>query len=501
MITKTVRTVIKQPKIINYHVEEIALKEGLSERTKKVCVSNSLDTLYKVLNYFLKYGNFRKIRNCGEKTNRELIALAEDYLAKYELKKEDLELTETELLFDRMKFYCYEHYGIASEATEQFRKQFHSHDFPFFKYLSLIISNILNEREYFIFENNFSYIIGKKRLTLQAIGDIYDITRERVRQIALFVPSKIQDVLQVFCEDLYFIKYYVNYKIDQNKEFLYFNEKNIWNYNRTEEINFTQKFYAIVFSSVFTDNMGVILGRQPLYRHYFLAPQNLISRYDFRQFYMEFEYRMEDRVEEDYKESLDDIIKQYMLKDDPELFEGLKPICKKIVTSEFKLKLDENDEIFFPRNTMKKISEYILEIMNEKARPMKLQEICDELTARKVKIPHNIESLRSSILSIKEVLAIGKTSTYSLKGWGNVKTGTIKNLVREYLEQYEDPKHIDEITEYVNLYRDTNAKNILSNLKLDKSDTFMFFKKGYIGLLTKDYQATSQLYARLVPLT
>jgi hypothetical protein len=91
-------------------------------------------------------------------------------------------------------------------------------------------------------------------------------------------------------------------------------------------------------------------------------------------------------------------------------------------------------------------------------------------------------------LSIEEVAAIGKTSTYALKEWDTVKTGTIKELVKEFLEASQEPKHISEIAVYVNKFRKTTDKNILSNLKLDKTNTYVFFKLGYIGLKYKQYK-------------
>jgi predicted Zn-ribbon and HTH transcriptional regulator len=149
------------------------------------------------------------------------------------------------------------------------------------------------------------------------------------------------------------------------------------------------------------------------------------------------------------------------------------------------------------RNTMKKISEYIIEVMEQYKRPMTLEEICAALRTMDIRVPQNIESLRSSILSIDEVTAIGKTSTYALKKWDNVKTGTIKQLVYNYLKQFDDPVHISRISDFVNQYRKTNNKNILSNLKLDKTDSFIFFRKGYVGLSEKDYEKTSTIYSKL----
>jgi mRNA-degrading endonuclease YafQ of YafQ-DinJ toxin-antitoxin module len=64
--------------LINYHIEELKNINNLSERTKNVCLEGSLDTLYKILYYYLERGTFRDIRNCGLKTDLELIHLSKN---------------------------------------------------------------------------------------------------------------------------------------------------------------------------------------------------------------------------------------------------------------------------------------------------------------------------------------------------------------------------------------------------------------------------------------
>jgi hypothetical protein len=60
-------------------------------------------------------------------------------------------------------------------------------------------------------------------------------------------------------------------------------------------------------------------------------------------------------------------------------------------------------------------------------RPKKLTEICKELKTRTTRIPPNIESLRSSILSIEEVVAIGKKVPMPLKNGRWSKPGLSSN--------------------------------------------------------------------------
>jgi len=64
--------------------------------------------------------------------------------------------------------------------------------------LDHVIKNNLDEREQFIIRNHFgldSTIARKKRMTLQQIGDTYNITRERVRQLELVALKKLRKCL------------------------------------------------------------------------------------------------------------------------------------------------------------------------------------------------------------------------------------------------------------------------------------------------------------------
>lgn len=490
----------KQSKLINYHIEELKEINDLSERTKKVCLNGSLDNLYKILSYYFKNRTFKQVRNCGEKTNNELIEMSKKYISEHDISPNDLELDEDNYLFDKLKFYCYTRYGISSETAEPYRQYFLMRRFPVFKFLSDILESELSEREYFIFRHNFNFLKNEEKMTLQAIGDIYGITRERVRQIALYIPTKLREVLSIFNEELYYTRNYYDYKVDSNKNFIVMDEMHANKLNRYEYLDFTPKFYTYAFAELYNDFSPMFLNDNYAHNIYFLVNKKIQHKYDFQGFFEEVYNLVNQRVEEDYTLDYLKLIQKHIQDKDEKTFKIAKPFCDKLILKEFGLYKDKQNRLHIKRNTLKKISEYIIEVMEEYKKPLTLNEICDALYKKKIKVPQNIESLRSSILSIDEVTAIGKTSTYALSKWDNVKTGTIKELVYEFLKQYDDPVHISEVAQYVNRYRKTNNKNILSNLKLDKTNTFMFFRKGYVGLQEKEYSKTSELYATLKPL-
>lgn len=473
-------------KLINYHIEELKKMENLSERTKNVCFEGSLDTLFKILYYYLERNTFRDIRNCGLKTDMELINMSKKYLSMSGLTLNDLRMNEPLLGFEDFKLFCYINFKVPSEITESFKESFISKNFPIFRFIKTMTEYILNEREQYIFNNNYGFLNISQKRTLQSIGDHYSITRERVRQISQKVPDKVYTAVSKIAQRFLNIDKHFNYDLDLKKEIIVINNEMAERINKNEGLDYTGKFYSLVFSGLFHRYFIPTQSIDYTYNYYFLVSRKYKEIFNFSEFIEDIQTQKSLRLTSDKLVDMVQYLNKFVLPGQM-VNDRLRQICKRIATEEFELGYDKTN-LIFKRNSLIKLSEHIIQILDEVGRPMKLAEICKELKTRAKRVPPNIESLRSSILSIDEVAAIGKTSTYALKKWDKVKTGTIKDLVKEFLQNSDEPKHISEITVQVNGYRKTSDKNILSNLKLDKTNTFAFFKLGYIGLKQKQYK-------------
>lgn len=472
---------------VNYHLIELKIAEGLSERAKNICLDNSLDSLYKVMNYYLENGNFLDLRNCGKKTNEELVAMAKKYLEKYQLNQENMQESDHHRTFEEYKLFCYEHFKLSSKEAETFRQAFLEERFPFFQFILLNLKNLLSEREFFIFEHNFGYFADKKKLTLQAIGNIFNITRERTRQITHEIPFKIRSILSPFADELAFIDNHLQYELKTFRNYILIDEETKNKINKSEGLSATTRFIAFGFSMLYHNDYYYF--QEPLedYNHYYLIRRKLAEQFDFAEFYHNLSEKVNKRITHDYSFDFRHYVRSFYRPGKFSHFEQIVDMCKQIALSEFNLRCNISDELLIPRNTKVKLSEHIVFILEEVGRPMHLKEISEELKKRNLKVPPSIESLRSSILTLKNVKAIGKTSTYALVSWDKVKTGTIKEIAREYLEDSEYPVHLSELSKHVNKFRKTLDKNVYSNLKLDKTGTFVFFRGGYIGLSSKKY--------------
>lgn len=106
----------------------------------------------------------------------------------------------------------------------------------------------------------------------------------------------------------------------------------------------------------------------------------------------------------------------------------------------------------------------------------------------------SIESLNANCQKDSNIIFLKRRCTYILKTWEdelNIKGATISNIAKEFLRNQIEPKHIDEITHYVNMYRDATSENIYFILKISENKSFLFFRGKYVGLSYKDYSSNS----------
>ncbi len=480
---------MKENNLINYHILELKVIENFSERTKNICLHNSLETIYKIIQYYFEHGDFLELRNCGTKSNLELLSMAEKYINAYDVTPEMLTHEGHHRSFEEYKTFCFEQFGLASEDAEKFRHAFVEERFPFFQFILMILSRLLSKREYYLFEHNFGYFANKKKLTLQASGDLFKVTRERIRQISQNFPFKVREILSAFSLELYYITNHLQYNLRYHKDLLIIDQKTADLINKVEELNNTPRFYALGFSILYQKDYYYFQEETHPYRNYYLVKRELATLFDFGEFFHHLSSEYVKRRKEAKFVDFEKFLEPYYRRKGARKNKHVEDCCKYIASSEFDLEVDHTGQLILPRNTLIRLFEKIVDIIREAGRPLHLKEIFVRLKARSSKVPPSIESLRSSVLISDEIVAIGKTSTYGLKEWTHLNTGTIKKLAKEYLEKSEKPVHVSELSKYVNQFRKTLDKNVYANLKLDSTGTYIFFKGGFIGLASKNYNS------------
>ncbi|MDP2424082.1 MAG: hypothetical protein U1C46_02030 [Bacteroidales bacterium] len=478
---------MEENSLINYHILELKMLENFSERTKNICLDNSLETIYKLIEYYNEHGGFQNLRNCGTKSNGELVSMIEKYIGRFKVEPEMLTSEGHHRSFEEYKIFCFEQFGLGSEEAEKFRHSFIEERFPFFQFILLILKRLLNPREFFLFEHNFSYFNNKKKLTLQAAGNLYGITRERIRQVSHDIPFKTREILSAFSLELHFITNYLQYDLKFRKDMILVDQQTADTINKMEGMDCTTRFFAFGLSILFQNDYYFFQEDIHDYRNYYLVNRDHATLFDFSEFYHQLSLENQTRRKTDQLIDFGTFLQPFYRRQGARRNKHIEDLCKFIAQQEFNFEVTPTDQFVLPRNTIIRLSERIFDIIKEKGRPMHLKEIFAQLKSRGFRVPPSIESLRSSVLISDEIVALGKTSTYALKEWSQLKTGTIKKIAKDYLEQQDKPVHLSELSKYVNQYRKTLDKNIYANLKLDHTGTFIFFKGGFIGLRSKNY--------------
>jgi hypothetical protein len=294
--------------------------------------------------------------------------------------------------------------------------------------------------------------------------------------------------------------------LDFSKElFVVLNSKLTDTLNIQQKLNFNAAFYVNVLDILFKEK-HLILGlkgeslkssklsiKYNSFKNYYIIHDSLVTEFDFNKFLIETNVLFKKKVYKGKEENFENYLQQYLINKETIYYDRIKEICRIIFLDEFGINIYETDNIFLKHKKLKSFEVYVVRILEEKSEPMTLSEIDSKIKENYPNIQVSKVSLRSCITKEKNLLIYyGRSSTYGLRKWEeekeNHKGGTIRKIVKEYLEKFDEPKHISEIVEHVKIYRkDTYARSISGNLSIGLKHLYMYYGGGFIGLKTKKY--------------
>ena len=501
IISKIELLTIKQKQVINnllvakFNELPVRPQNALNALlNNEITLKNICDTIF--LDRTL---NINKIRNVGEKSEVEIQAFIE-------LIKEQIELVvscqdEREIEIKLCETYLMRNFSNINSAVLSTIRDFNfSNGIPLFKIIKILIdNNILFEfREKQIFNNEFCRIDEKEFKSLRDLSKEIGVTMERARQIRQHFLGNFESYFRFITQPE--IKSLVNYNIDLSTYFIDITDEVIDRINIKEEVKFNQIFINRIFGCLYYTNFEFVGKYSQNYhgknialdkwKRSYLIDKKITELFDFEKFYDDIKSRISDRIEEDYSFYFQTYLMNFLKSNKYEMLENIVDITEYMLLNEFELILDTNENIVFKRNTKKQVIEYVHEVLAEKNEPMTVYEIYDLIQRNHPGVTKNAEAVRGSCQRDSKLIFFGRSSTYGLKIWEDeldIKGGTIREIAEEFLHNQTEPKHVDEITEYVNKYRNTNSKSVYANLKVDEQKRFAFFCGQLIGLSSKVY--------------
>lgn len=578
-------------------IDEINKKGEISVRSYNVCKQNNLNSVKDLIKYLTKRKTFISLRNCGRKSNEELLEICEKYrenILECIGNKGEKESSLKEIISNLTRVQRYvinsfiyvntnslsvrsknaillhlknnlkiknfaEEVLLSNSFNIQDIKNVGARSMPEIEvYISIIkdfifdVIQTTDEKKLIALKNNFliqrtfnislvpsevlesesifqltefllnqnaffdktQTFIAKRALRLfsnqkefkiEEIAKQVDLSRERVRQI-------IKLCLKGFFNKLFFISnfnddLFQKYSIDVESPYIEINNDIIDKINQSNSTGFSREFITFILSAYLKDSFTLVGNCEDVlqlkypnsrnrhnWNNFYLVEKELVLEFDFVSFANDISRRNRERIEQTYSFNFKSYLSKYLTKNNIELLDLLLPICEKIINEEFEIYLDLDEDIYFKRSTTRQVHEYVFEALEDLGEPSKVKRIFDKLIELYPDFDTDEQKVRASMKRKNGFVPVGRKSVFGLKKWEkelvNFKGGTIRDIVKEYLMQFPNPRHISEITEYVLKYRPkSNQYSILQNLKLDDSELYIFFKNSYIGLTTKKYNS------------
>ena len=370
----------------------------------------------------------------------------------------------------------------------------------------LILKNAFFKADYTIIFHNTINVFSSNCKTLDETAIKTNLTRERVRQIRQRCFEEIENkisFLKNFQDD-----FYQNYDIDITENFIILTDEKIKEINFLYDTKFSKNFLNYIFSVYLSEQFSingnledVLIPKQFTarnrhnWKNIYLIKKELKEEIDINKICEDINTRLQERINETYKFNFKSYLSRFLLTENFNLLEDIKDYCEIILNEEFDLFLDLDDNIVFNRNTIKTAPEFAFEALDELGKPSKVEDIYLKIAELFPGFKTDSNKVRASLKRKDGFVPIGRKSVYGLQKWenelDNFKGGTIRSIVKEYLDNSSTPVHISEITKYVLQYRPkTNEHSIIQNLKLDESKMFKFFENAVIGVSGKKYESS-----------
>ncbi len=505
----------------------------LSKRNENILLSITKNKIkHSILKNLIKaqYSPLQ-IKNIGEKSGIELsefIRKKIDWLYKIIQLNEAGELQSIKD-FRYFKFFIKFQLNISLSNFSVSEKDFELRKVKLFALVSQLCfsqSFFSSENEYYIFVYGTGFDKRYSKKNLEQLGVDLGMTRERVRQIKKKLLKSTFQRLSLFKD----ILSYADKLFALDQPLVILNDLLLTAINANGDTTLTRRFIGRFINSIYDgksvlgidflysgslNNRGytsAIISEDRMLHNFYIIDEVIKDQVKFKELFIDLGKKMNEKIKENIKLEKRDYLKPFIKEIDSDNLE----IVSIILQEEFSRKIHRGKNmhyipleiteefIIINRNTKWKHYEYVYKVLEDLGEPSHKDIIRKRLKEMFPEI--NIKSVQGAVLNNSDIfISFGRSSTYGLKKWeaeGNVKGGTIREIIQDYLENWQTPRHINDITQYVQRFREsTNSNSIFYNLKIMNPDKnpFLFFRGGLIGLKTKKYYDKDKLISSTSP--
>ncbi len=466
------------------------LFDKLSVRAQHVLMENGLNSLESLAPWIeRRRNNFLDFRNCGQGTSTELMGmvlkLREPVGLLYPTEEDNSNNPETEIMQLVRQCDAFRSSFLDPEIKRLDIKYKQLGYFPFFLALYLRIQSN-KTRNFNVFRQSSDIFVGEEMKTLSTVASDTGITRERARQIRKSQFRKLHTEITKASK----CGFLENHKYDAEKEY------ELKNIASREEVAFNSNFIVWVVCQI--DNRYKLLGNvsnaffsssksaETLYA----IPKVLYDCFDFESFIKSIENQLHKKRYYEERIELEQFVRRLFEEStDTDIFYELVKVCRNILERGYP-EIIVNSQIVFSVNARKPLPDIIEDILRNNGIPMTADELSVVFTRDYPEIEQSPKKISSNALRNPNVIAISRTSTYTLREWSDIhdkRGGTIRELASEYLNSLPQPiATLTEICNYIAKFRDgVKESSVKANLLAEANNLFgLYFKDGqqFIGL-------------------
>lgn len=337
--------------------------------------------------------------------------------------------------------------------------------------------------------------------SLDAIALTRDLSRERIRQIVALEQKNLSQI-HVKDNNIIIPNYPTPIGTIENWEYVKqsLSKNTIWDiYDLRqlfydENISLSDEYVLFFISRIFCDSYSIIgnsafcYDKNSTWKNSYLINRNLVDAFDFNKM-LDTVNSFEENSSNDITMSTQELVMDMFFSSwnsfDYTLVEDIKDVVAKVLISEKDI-IPELDLRFCIRGQKKEeTSDIIYRILLEFGNPMSIDLLFEQFNKLYPNKYKGSYSFTPIITNDPRMCFLGYNKLVTLNEWNHIKIGSIRDLLVQYLEQFDEPQHLNTIVEYIQQHRDTSENSIRTTM--GSGDQFRIFACGFYGLSGKEY--------------